>query len=73
MKVGLSFKPIGTWAIKKFNEYGADNIKVYKTDSKSVMFVNKDCDTSSDENYKNTFKFGFWVDRKELNEVESND
>ena len=67
------YRPIGKWAKTKFEEYGKQGFKVFKTDSKGIMFTNTECDDSSKETYLKTFKFGFWVERDELDKVEAED
>jgi hypothetical protein len=36
---------------------------------RSIWFINSDCDWSDDNTYWNTFKYGFWLDKNEVEEI----
>lgn len=52
--------PISQWAKTKFEKY-KDQFKISLETGTQVLFVNKDCDLTSDETKSKTLKFGFWM------------
>ena len=59
------YTPISEFAKECFAKYeGMFKIGIEFTDR--VLFVNKECDITTDE----TFKFGFWLNKNEFKELE---
>lgn len=66
----MKYKAVGEWAKENYEKYATKGFRIFRETADRVLFVNSEASKTAFEPGDDSFLFGFWIDKSELELIE---